>query len=105
MNHLIKMVIVLQKLHYNYRISAINNVYVLKLCSPIHDYRLLTVLQLSLPFAFFKKYLVSFCILLCNMHYHVGVEKQAPCAQTGLVCRLVESGMLCVKFPDIMELF
>jgi len=60
MNHLIKTVIVLQKLHYNYNISAINNVSMLKLCSLIHDYRLLTVLHLSLPFFFFKMYLIYY---------------------------------------------
>lgn len=88
MNYLIKTVIVLQKLHYNYSISAINNVSSLKWCSPIHDYGLLTVLHLSLPFSFFKKYLASSSILLCDMHYHIGVEKQTACAQTGLVFRL-----------------
>lgn len=90
MNHLIKTVIVVQKLHYNYSISAINNVSIFKLCSSIHDYRLFTVLHLSLPFSFFKKYLASSSILLCDMHYHVGMEKQTPCAQTGLVSRLAK---------------
>lgn len=94
MNHLIKTVFVLQKLHHSNSINAINNVSILKLCSSVPDYRLLTVLYLLLPFSFFKKYLASSRILLCDMHYLVGGQKQPPCAPTGPVSRLAKKDVV-----------
>lgn len=88
-------IIVLQKLYYNYSIGAMLNIAILKWCSPVHEYRVLAVLPLSLPFCSSKKRLASSSILLCVIHYQVGLEKLPPGALTALGSRLAKKSCVC----------